>query len=257
MNTELSSILGEMWRNSSDDEKKPYVKYEIREREKYKIAMAKWKVEEVERKAKGEEMIPEVPDLEPLNSTDYHYPLHQETYQSNPNYLNDAQSSSSQLYTDTQETPNYFHFFDDSEKWQVSQTQPNDLHSLQQLGSLEPNPCTYQCTQNNQNPTQFQYNNTNLYHCEPQQEQLMHYNNNYVINPYSTMQVPEHASTETSSPNMAVPINVQQDVYTNKPYYNYHHNPSNEFKCNYDNHTNLYADNNQSTTTQFQNCSYL
>ena len=44
-NTEVSRHLGEMWRNASDEEKKPYIEKEIEEREKYKVATAKWKKE--------------------------------------------------------------------------------------------------------------------------------------------------------------------------------------------------------------------
>lgn len=42
-NTEVSRLLGEMWRNCTDDEKRPFVDKEKTEREKYKIAMAEWK----------------------------------------------------------------------------------------------------------------------------------------------------------------------------------------------------------------------
>jgi len=44
-NTEVSRILGELWRNSSDEEKRPHVEKEKEEREKYKIAIAEWRKE--------------------------------------------------------------------------------------------------------------------------------------------------------------------------------------------------------------------
>jgi high mobility group protein B3 len=44
-NTEVSRILGELWRNASDEEKKPHVDREKGEREKYKIAIAEWRTE--------------------------------------------------------------------------------------------------------------------------------------------------------------------------------------------------------------------
>lgn len=42
-NTEVSRILGELWRNASEEEKRPHVEKEKEEREKYKIAIADWR----------------------------------------------------------------------------------------------------------------------------------------------------------------------------------------------------------------------
>jgi len=42
-NTEVSRILGELWRNASVEEKRPHVEKEKEEREKYKIAIAEWR----------------------------------------------------------------------------------------------------------------------------------------------------------------------------------------------------------------------
>jgi len=42
-NTEVSRILGEMWRNAPDKDRRPYINKEKEEREKYKTAVAKWK----------------------------------------------------------------------------------------------------------------------------------------------------------------------------------------------------------------------
>jgi hypothetical protein len=58
-NTEVSRLLGEMWRAASDDEKRPHVEKEKEEREKYKVAIADWRREndlriEKERKTQAE-----------------------------------------------------------------------------------------------------------------------------------------------------------------------------------------------------------
>lgn len=42
-NTEVSRILGELWRNASEEEKRPHVEKEKEEREKYKVAIADWR----------------------------------------------------------------------------------------------------------------------------------------------------------------------------------------------------------------------
>jgi len=58
-NTEISRILGEMWRNATDEDRRPHVEKEKAERAKYKVAAAKWREEyeakmEAERKAQAE-----------------------------------------------------------------------------------------------------------------------------------------------------------------------------------------------------------
>jgi hypothetical protein len=45
INTNVSRLLGEMWRTASAEERKPFVEKEKMEREKYKVAMEKWKKE--------------------------------------------------------------------------------------------------------------------------------------------------------------------------------------------------------------------
>jgi len=67
-NTDISRILGNMWRDASEDEKRPYVEKEKAEREKYKIEMEQWKKEhaakqEVERAAQHQQYT--VPALDP------------------------------------------------------------------------------------------------------------------------------------------------------------------------------------------------
>eukprot|EP00980_Cylindrotheca_fusiformis_P009307 scaffold2042_cov123-Cylindrotheca_fusiformis.AAC.14 len=45
VNTDVSRLLGEMWRTASSEIRKPYIDKEKAEREKYKVAMTKWKQE--------------------------------------------------------------------------------------------------------------------------------------------------------------------------------------------------------------------
>jgi len=42
-NTEVSRLLGERWRNASDEEKEPFIREEREQREKYKVAIAEWR----------------------------------------------------------------------------------------------------------------------------------------------------------------------------------------------------------------------
>lgn len=44
-NMEVSKILGVLWKKCTEEERRPFVEKEKAEREKYKVAMAKWKVE--------------------------------------------------------------------------------------------------------------------------------------------------------------------------------------------------------------------
>jgi HMG (high mobility group) box len=58
-NTEVSRLLGEMWRSACEDEKKNHVEKEKEEREKYKVAIADWRRDndlrlEKERKTQAE-----------------------------------------------------------------------------------------------------------------------------------------------------------------------------------------------------------
>ena len=47
-NTDVSRLLGEIWRNATDEEKAPYVEAEIIERKKYKETMKKWREEQAQ-----------------------------------------------------------------------------------------------------------------------------------------------------------------------------------------------------------------
>ena len=50
-NTEVSRILGEMWRNASEEERRPHVEKEKKERDKYKVAISQWRKEYEAKKA--------------------------------------------------------------------------------------------------------------------------------------------------------------------------------------------------------------
>jgi hypothetical protein len=85
-NTEISRILGEMWRGSSEEERRPYVDKEKGEREIYKTDMAKWKEEfaakqEADRHAVSQQTILMMGDIHapappppPPNPYEHHYP---------------------------------------------------------------------------------------------------------------------------------------------------------------------------------------
>jgi len=49
-NTEISSILGKLWRDATDEDRRPYVERELHDRNKYKAVLATWKKEDKIRK---------------------------------------------------------------------------------------------------------------------------------------------------------------------------------------------------------------
>lgn len=49
-NTEVSRILGDMWKNASEEERTPHIEREASERAKYKVEIAEWRKEDGERK---------------------------------------------------------------------------------------------------------------------------------------------------------------------------------------------------------------
>jgi hypothetical protein len=61
-NTEVSRILGEMWSNATEQERRPHIEREILEREKYKVALEEFKLEEQARKRGEEEKRKQVED---------------------------------------------------------------------------------------------------------------------------------------------------------------------------------------------------
>jgi HMG (high mobility group) box len=61
-NTEISRLLGEMWRNASEEEKRPHVDRELAERKVYKVNIAEWRADfevkqEAQKKAHAEQML--------------------------------------------------------------------------------------------------------------------------------------------------------------------------------------------------------
>jgi HMG (high mobility group) box len=60
-NTEVSRLLGDLWRNATEEARRPFVEKELEEREKYKIAIAGWRKEaearqEAQRRVKAEQL---------------------------------------------------------------------------------------------------------------------------------------------------------------------------------------------------------
>lgn len=62
-NTEVSRILGDMWKKASPEEQAPHIEREAAERQKYKVAIAKWREGEARRK-KEEENEKKMKDME-------------------------------------------------------------------------------------------------------------------------------------------------------------------------------------------------
>lgn len=54
-NTEVSRVLGEMWRNLSDEERAPYIERERNERATYKVAITEWRENNEAKKRLGGE----------------------------------------------------------------------------------------------------------------------------------------------------------------------------------------------------------
>ena len=89
-NTEISRLLGEMWRNSTEEERRPHVEKEKEEREKYKKAISEWRVDferkkEEQQKQQAAEMtqqpqwVQHAPHYPPPERGDYHgqnVPMH-------------------------------------------------------------------------------------------------------------------------------------------------------------------------------------
>eukprot|EP01039_Chlorochromonas_danica_P008672 gene8672-9555_t len=55
-NTDISGVLAERWRNAKEEEKRPHLDRELREREKYHDSMAKWRQEEESRRKEESEL---------------------------------------------------------------------------------------------------------------------------------------------------------------------------------------------------------
>lgn len=55
-NTDISSVLAQKWHSANEDEKRPHIERELRDREKYHDDMAKWRQEEEQRKVLASSM---------------------------------------------------------------------------------------------------------------------------------------------------------------------------------------------------------
>lgn len=67
-NTEVSRVLGEMWRNLTDEERRPFVDKEKSEREKYKVDIAEWRKqaeEKQEAQRKAQAVVPQAAPEQP------------------------------------------------------------------------------------------------------------------------------------------------------------------------------------------------
>jgi len=109
-NTEISRILGEMWKDASDEEKAPHIEREARERAKYKINIAKWRKEDLVRKEDAKkEQIEQQAKLAAQSQLNYQLPP------STALGTDDSQSyssqHSSQVHTSSQGLPThqYYH----------------------------------------------------------------------------------------------------------------------------------------------------
>jgi high mobility group protein B3 len=67
-NTEVSRLLGEMWRNASDSDKRPHIENEKEERGKYKTAIAEWRKESEEKQKAQKKAQVEWTDQTPMTA---------------------------------------------------------------------------------------------------------------------------------------------------------------------------------------------
>lgn len=78
-NTEVSKILGDIWRKSTEEERRPFVEGEKVEREKYKIAMSKWKEKHEKRQKDESELLQ--PQSQLLHQRNHRSTSQQQSYQ--------------------------------------------------------------------------------------------------------------------------------------------------------------------------------
>lgn len=87
-NTEISRILGEMWKEATDEERAPHIENEAEERKKYKVKIAEWKSQEAERKKEAKKALEERQAMYVPPSNSYHREQskrqEEETYQIHP-----------------------------------------------------------------------------------------------------------------------------------------------------------------------------
>ena len=90
-NTEVSRLLGELWRNATEEERRPYVEKEREEREKYKVSIADWRKDYEKKKEEQRHLeairfshpFPNQPPPYGAHETpDYHSQYHRMPYES-------------------------------------------------------------------------------------------------------------------------------------------------------------------------------
>jgi len=125
-NTEVSRILGELWRNASVEEKRPHVDKEKEEREKYKIAIAEWR-KEFEKKIENQKK----QQAEQMNNI----------YQMNDQNREAAENSSQQpypFYGDPNVYNPYMHHPNAAYGYQPSQYPPGQMYATNHQYSHPP-----------------------------------------------------------------------------------------------------------------------
>ena len=160
-NTEISRILGELWRKATEDERKPHVDREARERKRYKVVIAQWRKEDKIRKeeqkraqaehakmvAQQQSMYPATTRADGSNGSYGHdgqyygyYDQHQQTRPQGPynNHFPGLYSEPQDMQRQVERTPIYpvDHYN------QVSQTvaAPTDFFPQQYVPAPPPNP---------------------------------------------------------------------------------------------------------------------
>jgi len=73
-NTEISRVLGEIWKKASDEERAPHIEREATERAKYKLDIAKWRKEESLRKEETKQVEMEQAKFTAQKQSKYPYP---------------------------------------------------------------------------------------------------------------------------------------------------------------------------------------
>jgi len=102
-NTEISRVLGEMWKEASDEMKSPHVEREARERAKYKLDIARWRKEDCVRKEDAKKEQIEQAKIAAQNQM--RYPLSS----SNAPGVEDSHSYSSEHQLQSQSCPQSMH----------------------------------------------------------------------------------------------------------------------------------------------------
>ena len=98
-NTEVSKMLGAMWRKASTEDRQPFIEKELFERNKYKTAMTKWKRDDAMRQenlklqtAQHQQQMQKQPEVdaasipEPIRSPPHEQPMHHLSQGESPQY---------------------------------------------------------------------------------------------------------------------------------------------------------------------------